>query len=460
MPLHGFRLSLSRGGPLVVALLLGAALVASASLSYRDATYASQVLTERQGGHIFRRLRMDLGDGAATPERLRSVLESNREIGVTYIGFFNGGAPALEAGASLWKGAAPAVGELAMSGRRARMAGPMGRYPRDRRDAGGGPPGGFGGPPGEFGRPDGREPSRSAFLGGPGGGGPGGPGHGGPGWFGFRGPSPYTALVIEFDAIGTQDLQRNALVGLWLASGAALLLTSAALFMWRSGRRAARLAGELEQQRHLATLGGMSAVLAHEIRNPLAALKGHAQLLAEKATEPAITGRVKRVVDEALRLEALTNDLLDFAKSGAVTPQQASPLAVLEAAVQATVPDRIERPASGAPAVWRLDPARMEQVLINLLENAIQVTPAERKVTAVIEVRGKELVFSVRDHGPGVPAAERSRIFEPFHTTKIRGTGLGLAVVKRIVELHGGRVEIDDGPDGGAVFSVYIPSAA
>jgi two-component system sensor histidine kinase HydH len=266
--------------------------------------------------------------------------------------------------------------------------------------------------------------------------------------------------VIEFDAIGTQDLQRNALVGLWLASGAALLLTSAALFMWRSGRRAARLAGELEQQRHLATLGGMSAVLAHEIRNPLAALKGHAQLLAEKATEPAITGRVKRVVDEALRLEALTNDLLDFAKSGAVTPQQASPLAVLEAAVQATVPDRIERPASGAPAVWRLDPARMEQVLINLLENAIQVTPAERKVTAVIEVRGKELVFSVRDHGPGVPAAERSRIFEPFHTTKIRGTGLGLAVVKRIVELHGGRVEIDDGPDGGAVFSVYIPSAA
>jgi len=66
-------------------------------------------------------------------------------------------------------------------------------------------------------------------------------------------------------------------------------------------------------------------------------------------------------------------------------------------------------------------------------------------------------VFTVRDHGPGVPAAERARIFEPFHTTKTRGTGLGLAVASRIVELHGGRIDVLDAAGGGALFRVHLP---
>jgi two-component system sensor histidine kinase HydH len=109
-----------------------------------------------------------------------------------------------------------------------------------------------------------------------------------------------------------------------MSSGAAALLTSAALVLWHLGRRTQRMENELEDQRHLATLGGMSAVLAHEIRNPLAALKGHAQLLAEKIEDPRAGERVQRVLDEALRLEALTNDLLDFARSGAMRPAATS----------------------------------------------------------------------------------------------------------------------------------------
>jgi signal transduction histidine kinase len=100
----------------------------------------------------------------------------------------------------------------------------------------------------------------------------------------------------------------------------------------------------------------------------------------------------------------------------------------------------------------------MEQVLINLLDNALAVTPPGARVTANVATVGGDLVFSVRDRGPGIPAAERARIFEPFHTTKTRGTGLGLALVRRIVDLHGGAIEVRDAPGGGAIFSIELPA--
>ena len=85
------------------------------------------------------------------------------------------------------------------------------------------------------------------------------------------------------------------------------------------------------------------------------------------------------------------------------------------------------------------------------------VTPAGEKVSVDVGCDGDALVFTVRDHGPGVPPSERSRIFEPFHTTRAQGTGLGLALARRIVKLHGGQIDVDDAPGGGALFRVRIP---
>jgi two-component system sensor histidine kinase HydH len=246
-------------------------------------------------------------------------------------------------------------------------------------------------------------------------------------------------------------------VVLWLSSGAAGLLAVAALVLWAGARRAERVEEQLSAQRHLAQLGAMSAVLAHEIRNPLAALKGHAQLLAERVRGDALAPRVERVVQEAVRLEELTNGLLEFARSGGIDLAATDPSAPLARAVRVTGPERIDCLADGAPPSWRLDGARIEQVLINLLENALAVTPPHERVVATVTGNREGLLYAVRDRGPGVPAAERARIFEPFHTTKTRGTGLGLAVSRRIVELHGGHIEVADAPDGGAVFEVRLP---
>ena len=242
-----------------------------------------------------------------------------------------------------------------------------------------------------------------------------------------------------------------------LSASTAALLALAAVILWIRARHAETVESRLAGQRHLAQLGEMSAVLAHEIRNPLAALKGHAQLLAETVKDQAVAARVERVIEEAIRLEHLTTDLLDFARSGAINITSSNPAQVLERAAQATVPDRVAIDAERAPPSWHLDAARIEQVLINVIENALSVTPEAEKIETTVSVEGDALIYTVRDHGPGVPAAERARIFEPFHTTKLRGTGLGLPVAKRIVDLHHGRIDVVDAEGGGALFHVYLP---
>jgi signal transduction histidine kinase len=99
----------------------------------------------------------------------------------------------------------------------------------------------------------------------------------------------------------------------------------------------------------------------------------------------------------------------------------------------------------------------MREVIMNLVDNG---RAAGGPVQVRIAEQGRRLVIEVRDHGPGVPAADRDKIFEPFFTGKTQGTGLGLAITRRIVELHRGTISVDDAPDGGALFRIEIPDGA
>ncbi|HEY4188736.1 MAG TPA: ATP-binding protein [Polyangia bacterium] len=441
------RRSAGSAGPVLIALLLGVVLVASSALSYRDAKTATAMVAERQGIGFLHRVERLLGRRAIHQEELRAVLEANHALGLTYIAVLEHGVVVEQVGEPLLGWAHPAIGAPTFGEGRVRMMG-LGRPP-------GPPPTGHGsswGPPNGPGSwpPGGPAPEPSehpplptdehrpelppAFQ-----------------------PTPPHELIVEFEPIGSENARHRALAVLILSSSAAGLLTVAALILGRRARRAEQAEIRLAAQRHLAQLGEMSAVMAHEIRNPLAALKGHAQLLAEKVDDPALAARVDRIINEAIRLEQLTTDLLDFARSGAINVAAASPSDLLERAAQSTVPERIVRRSDSSPPVWSLDGTRIEQVLINLLENALAVTPDDQQVEAQALREGDALVYTVRDHGPGVPASERQRIFEPFHTTKLRGTGLGLPVAKRIVELHHGRIDVVDAVGGGAQFRVYIP---
>jgi two-component system sensor histidine kinase HydH len=275
---------------------------------------------------------------------------------------------------------------------------------------------------------------------------------------GPHGPGGRPRLLIVYEPLEANALRQSATRSLAVALVTVLALLMATIVLWRLARRAEGLQMAAERDRTLVTLGEMSAVLAHEIRNPLAALKGHAQLLLERLRMPGPErDKAERLVHEARRLERLVDDLLSFVRASRVTPAPAEPAAVLREAAHETAADRVDLELDAAPATWRLDATRVRQALVNVLRNALEASPDGARVSASAETDGTALVFRIRDHGPGLPAGDPERLFEPFHTTRVQGTGLGLAVARRIAELHGGAVTARTHPGGGAEFCIVIP---
>jgi two-component system, NtrC family, sensor histidine kinase HydH len=268
-------------------------------------------------------------------------------------------------------------------------------------------------------------------------------------------------IVIEFRPSASMRLMRSARRTLAIAVTAAVVLTLAALLFFRTSVRFEQTRLRLEQQRHLALLGEMSAVLAHEIRNPLAALKGHAQLAIERLT-PGTREKtcVAYVIESAGRLEALTSDLLSFARTAPVELTPTDPVELMRAAVRDVFSDDpVPVHGPGTLPSWPLDAARVHQALVNLLQNAKQNSPEGTTPEVRVRLQSHQLLFEVRDFGSGLPPGRESRIFDPFFTTRANGTGLGLAIAGRVAELHGGAVTAHNHHDAGAVFRLSFPRA-
>lgn len=267
-------------------------------------------------------------------------------------------------------------------------------------------------------------------------------------------------LVLEFEPQLTDELAQLSRVTLVVGLGTlGVFLALAVVFVRLLAHRDA-LTERLERERHLSALGEMSAVLAHELRNPIASLKGNAQLLAE-GLPPGGREHVKavRVVGEALRLEQLTSDLLDFVRSGRTSVREVHPATLVHDAARAVGVERLVLDERTAPAKWRLDPDRIQQVLTNLLQNALQASPPDASVDVTIRRTGRTLTIEVRDHGTGLPEGNSERLFDAFFTTRTRGTGLGLAVARRIVAAHGGEIRAGNHDGGGAVFTIELPES-
>jgi len=239
--------------------------------------------------------------------------------------------------------------------------------------------------------------------------------------------------------------------------GAAIVVAGTLLFITMAHRRE-QAQTEAIQESQLALLARMSGVLAHELRNPLTSAKGHSQLLVEMlGNEARAHLKAQYVVKELIRLEGLTDKLLVFARSGQVKPQPVDPSRLVQTAIQrldGATPVVVT--AEEAPSIWSLDVQAMEQVLVNLLRNAVQAQGEQRAPVEVsIFARDKRLFITVRDHGPGAP--EGVDLFTPFVTTKITGTGLGLALCRQVVGAHGGRISLTTHPQGGALVEIRIP---
>jgi PAS domain S-box-containing protein len=230
----------------------------------------------------------------------------------------------------------------------------------------------------------------------------------------------------------------------------------------------ARVAMEAKVREHerLAYVGHLTASLSHEIRNPLSAVKMNLQLLARRLELDGFDRRrLEIVVQQVSRLEGILHQLLDRARPLCLQPGPVDLAGLAAACLELMEPKAAERGLAlgqrhprNLPRV-RADAGRLEQAVLNLLLNAIEAAPAggwvEVRTKADRARRWAEL--SVRDNGPGVAVAHKKRLFEPFYTTKSRGTGLGLSNVKRILEAHGGSVEVRSRPGRGANFIVRLP---
>ncbi len=239
----------------------------------------------------------------------------------------------------------------------------------------------------------------------------------------------------------------------------------------------------VKERDRLAALGEMAAGLAHEIRNPLGAIKGAAQLLLGPDGKPLEAGAesaefIDIILEEVNRLNAVVTRFLDYARADradagkyAATDLNAcikKVVALLSAAPEAKGAKPIEirlRIDEQLPAV-AADPDALIQVFLNLGLNALQAMPDGGALEILTTRRrrsrlgyGQFAEVRLRDTGVGIPADRLKKLFIPFYTTKSRGTGLGLAIAQRIVSQHGGTIEVRSTPGEGSTFSVFLPAA-
>ncbi|HEX5748708.1 MAG TPA: ATP-binding protein [Archangium sp.] len=223
-----------------------------------------------------------------------------------------------------------------------------------------------------------------------------------------------------------------------------------------------RIEEDLKRADRLAALGTLAAQLAHEIRNPLAAMRGSAQLLVqEPGGDPSSAKLVEILLRESDRLSKLVEDFLRFARP----PPPVKQALDLEVLVAETVAMLRADPLAWqvgveqvlAPLRVPVDADQIRQVLINILRNAFQAAGPGGRVRVTLEGADELALLRIWDSGGSIPATDLSRIFEPFFSTREGGTGLGLSTAYSIVRAHGGNIRVSSSPQEGTEFLIQLP---
>lgn len=398
--------------------------------SKRALADASDVVIRGEGDLLLAALVSDLAEEThpASAAALSRALDAHAAEGLRYVAVVDReGNPVAEAGRAEIAAAMQKPGEARIEGRRARVTGlltPPRRGPRLSSAPGGPPP-----------------PHLSLRA---------------------ERPPGMALLVVELEPPVIETLRRDLTRIAVVAAVAGGVLLAFAIAWSRSARRLAMLEERAAREQRLVALGSMSSVMAHELRNPLASLKGHAQLLVEDledAAEKKKRAKAERVVAEAERLELLTTTLLDFVRDGPIERARVTPRELLDRSLDDVPKERVKLDLDAAPRTVEVDPGRLARAIHNLVDNALQASPDE-SVEVKVAREGADVVLTVRDRGPGLPAGSEAEIFEPFVTTRVRGTGLGLAVARRIAEQHDGTLTGETHPEGGALFTLRLRGQA
>lgn len=261
---------------------------------------------------------------------------------------------------------------------------------------------------------------------------------------------------------GHDDVPFLELMGQQIA--AALANTRLVATLRRSYQDLERTQAELVQRERLAAAGELAAVVAHEVRNPLAAIMNSSALLQRVAKPAEEVEHLLAIMDEETRrLERIVSDFLDFARPEKLAPAATSVAAVASEAVDSALAAAEERGVAVAlectgEALAAVDEHMLRRALLNLITNAVQASVTGDTVHVGVKASNDHVTVHVRDSGCGILPDQIERVFEPFFTTKATGTGLGLTVVKRFADAHSGSVHISSRPGQGSVFTVQVPA--
>ncbi|HHH39774.1 MAG TPA: GHKL domain-containing protein [Sedimenticola sp.] len=222
---------------------------------------------------------------------------------------------------------------------------------------------------------------------------------------------------------------------------------------------------EILDKTRLATIGQTASVLAHEMRNPLASLKF---ALSGIADSNCLAGRERKRVDLVLgevdRLEQMLSDTLDYVRPVRMSEEAATLDELIDRVLQLEQPVidrkqlRLDRTRCSRCPPLQVDQGQMQQVLLNLLKNAVEASPPGEQIDIHLALAAGSVELRIGNRGETLTRETLDKAFEPFFTTKPKGTGLGLGLVKRVVEEHGGRVGIDSDPGRGTQVTISLPT--
>lgn len=222
---------------------------------------------------------------------------------------------------------------------------------------------------------------------------------------------------------------------------------------------------EVVQSQKLATLGYLAAGMAHEIRNPLNSISLFAQLIKEGVSDTERAEYVEKIFQEVDRVDATLRKLLDTAKRPRFELTDVDIVAVIQKSLDSFTPKMNTQkvtlkflPKNNLPGL-KADPAELEQIFTNLFLNAIDEMPDGGELAVELDQDGSDITIRVSDSGGGIPEENLSSIFDPFFSTKARGTGMGLPIVLRIIRNYGGRIEVVATGKGGTTFLIRLPFA-